>query len=381
MTIGHAWRSAVIVLVLASLVAACAPRPDVSVLNPVDRSPRYTQKVEMLIATTRGIGDPSNPFALSTDRSWDLNYGMHTVSIPTHHKPGQIEWPDQIPPDPAYHFVTTDRALLERQQFMSAMRRRAATDEKGRVMVFVHGYNMRYQEAVYWLAQIAHDSGFRGTPLLFAWPSRGQAPLYVADRESVTYSRDYLERFLLEIAALPEVREIDIIAHSMGAQLAVESLRQAGMKGDNSFGGKLHDVILASPDIDINVFRTQLDAIGRLPRPMTVLVSGDDKALGLSKVLDGGNDRVGLVMANDRRAIEGARRYNLNIIDLTNIDPGDSSNHSKFARSGAVMAAIGKRLEGQVGEEGKQSSGVVAAVTQVGESLVKVPMAIIGGNP
>ena len=278
-------------------------------LDPVDRPLNYTQKVEMLVATTRSVGDPRNPFALSIDRSGKLNYGIHTVSIPTHHQPGQIEWPDQVPPDPAYHFVTADRALLDRQQFMNALRRRAASGDRGRVMVFVHGYNMRYQEAVYWLGQIAHDSNFQGTPLLFAWPSRGEASLYVADRESVTYSRDYFENFLRDIAALPEVREIDILAHSMGTLLTVETLRQASIKGDKTFGGKLHDVILASPDIDINVFRTQLDTIGRLPQPMTVLVSGDDKALGLSKLLDGGNDRVGLVTANDRRVLEASPKY------------------------------------------------------------------------
>lgn len=335
----------------------------------------------MLIATTRGVGDPSNPFALSTDRSLQLNYGMHNVSIPTHHQPGQIEWPDQMPPDPAYHFVTTERATLERQQFLSELGSRTRANGKGRVMVFVHGYNMRYQEAVYWLGQIAHDSGYQGSPVLFAWPSRGQAPLYVADRESVTYSRDYFENFLREIAALPEVREIDVLAHSMGTLLTVETLRQASLKGDNSFGGKLRDVILAAPDIDVNVFRTQLEVIGRLPRPMTVLVSGDDKALGLSKILDGGNDRVGLVTANDHRAIENARLYNLNVVDLTHIKSGDSSNHSKFARSAAVMAAIGKGLDGAGEQHGKKPVGVVQAVTQVGESLVKVPIAIIGGVP
>ena len=247
-------------------------------------------------------------------------------------------------------------------------------------MVFVHGYNMRYHEAVYWLGQIAHDAKFQGTPLLFAWPSRGKAALYLADRESVTYSRDFFENFLREIAALPEVREIDVLAHSMGTLLTVETLRQASMKGDKTFEGKLRDVILASPDIDVNVLRTQLETIGRLPRPMTLLVSGDDKALGLSKLLDGGNDRVGLLTAGHQKAIEGARQYNLNIIDLTNVDPGDPSNHSKFARSGAVMTAIGKRIDGHDKQEGKQSSGVVAAVTQVGEGLMKVPVAILGGG-
>lgn len=81
---------------------------------------------------------------------------------------------------------------------------------------------------------------------------------------------------------MPEVREINILAHSMGNWLVVEALRQAKMNGHGTFNGKLADVMLASPDLDVNVFRTQLDIIGSLTRPMTVLVSGDDKALALS---------------------------------------------------------------------------------------------------
>ena len=363
-------------IVLITLLAGCAPRPGASILDPSPRPPRFTPKVEMLVATTRGVGDPANPFATSAERSRHLNYGIHTVSIPTHHKPGDIEWPDQLPPDPTRHFLTTNRALLQRQEFLDALRARAKSRDDGKVLVFVHGYNMLYQESVYWLGQIAHDSGFRGTPVLFAWPSQGKAPLYIADRESVTYSRDYFERLLLEIAALPEVREIDILAHSMGTLLTVETIRQASIKGNKHFGGKLHDVILASPDIDVNVFRTQLEAIGRLRRPMTVLVSGDDNALALSKALGGGTDRVGLITANDRRAIEGARSYRLNVVDLTGVDPGDPSNHSKFARSGAIMAAIGHRIDGQP-DTGETAGGVVQAVTDVGNSLTRVPSAII----
>ena len=115
----------------------------------------------------------------------------------------------------------------------------------------------------------------------------GKVPLYLADREASTYSRDYLEQALLKMSKLPEVKEINILAHSMGNWLAVETLRQAKMKGHGDFNGKLAEVILASPDLDVNVFRTQLDVIGKLPRPMTVLVSGDDSALALSTKLAG----------------------------------------------------------------------------------------------
>jgi esterase/lipase superfamily enzyme len=142
------------------------------------------------------------------------------------------------------------------------------------------------------------------------------------------------------------------------------------------FRGKLGDVVLASPDLDVNVFRTQLDVIGKLPRPMTVLVSGDDKALALSTMLAGGVERAGMITADDVRAVEGARRYNLRVVDLTNVQGGDGSHHSKFAQSDAVISAIGHGLrhEGQH----KAQAGIATAVTNAGTGLLSVPTAILG---
>ena len=363
-------------LLVALTLSGCAARPPADVLDPVAHTPRFTDKVDMLVATTRAVGDPSNPFAEYAGRAKHLNYATHTVSIPTHHIPGEIEWPDQVPPDPTRNFMTTDRQLLSRNQFIADVRRRARSGpEAGKVLIFVHGYNMLYQEAVYWMAQITHDSGFKGTPILFAWPSRGEGAMYIADRESSTYSRDYFEKMILEISAIPDVKQIDVLAHSMGAWLAVETLRQAAMKGHRKFYGKLNDVILASPDIDVNVFHTQLQTIGPLHPPMTILVSNDDKALALSTALNGGVERVGMVAARDVRVLEGARRYNLRVVDLTNVqDTGDQSHHNKFARSAPVIAAIGNGLASN--NPNKQKSGVVSAVTDVGNSLIKVPVSI-----
>jgi esterase/lipase superfamily enzyme len=366
-------------LLLTLTLTGCGARPGADVLLPSDHTPRFTEKVDMLVATTRAVGDPSNPFATNAARAKHLNFESHTVSIPTHHKAGNIEWPDQVPPDPTRHFITTDRQPLSSREFISSLRRRAQEDPSaGRVLIFVHGYNMLYQEAVYWMAQITHDSGFDGTPILFAWPSQGKGPLYVADRESTLYSRDYFERLLIEISKVPEIKHIDVLAHSMGTWLTVETLRQAAMKGHGHFNDKLQDVILASPDIDVNVFRTQLETIGPLPQPMTILVSGDDKALALSSALNGGVERVGMVVARDVRVLEGARRYNLRVVDLTNIDDdNDESHHNKFARSAPVIAAIGQGLASD--DPNKKKSGVVSAVANVGTSIIKVPVSIF--NP
>jgi esterase/lipase superfamily enzyme len=335
-----------IVVLLVAVTAACGPRPGSEVLDPVASISVATQKVRLLVATTRERGGTENPNALTAERAKALNYAALTVSIPNSHVTGEIEWPSGSAPDPDHDFVTTEREFVDADGFLNELRMRAASDgeKAGSVLVFVHGYNTLYEEAVYWLAQIAHDSGFEGTAVLFAWPSQGKAPLYLADREASTYSRDYFEQAMLDIAALPEVREINILAHSMGSWLAVETLRQAAMKGHVDFNGKLGDVILASPDLDVTVFRTQLDVIGPLPRPMTVLVSGDDKALGLSTWLAGGVDRAGRITAADARVIEGARKYNLRVIDLTAVDDGQGNHHSKYSKSAPVIAAIGMGL-------------------------------------
>jgi esterase/lipase superfamily enzyme len=369
-----------ILALLVPIVVGCAPRPGSDVLQPYVPAPHYTSKVELLVATTRQRGTTEDPAAYSAERSERLNYAALTVSIPKAHVAGQIEWPDQTPADPLLHFVTTQRQVLAGPQFLDQVRQRAKTGgtEAGNVLVFVHGYNTLYEEAVYRFAQIVHDSGFNGTVILFAWPSRGKAPLYLADRDSSTYSRDYLEQTLHQIAGVQGVREVNILAHSMGSWLAVETLRQATLKGDRDLGGKLGDVILASPDLDVGVFLTQLDVIGRLRRPMTILVSGDDKVLALSTALSGGVKRVGLVTAEEARVVEKSQKYNLRVIDLTAIDAGNGSGHAKYAEAGAVLHAMGRSLAAGDKAKNSEQSGFVAAVAEVGSSLVKIPAAIIG---
>lgn len=370
-------------LALAVLAAGCSPRPPAEVLVPAERAPMFTPKARMLVATTRAHARSGDPDAFTAERADMLNFADVTVSIPTRHKPGEIEWPDQTPPDPQLHFITVDRESIDRRRFLDAIRSRARAGgtEANEVLVFVHGYNTLYQESVYRFAQIVHDTGFQGTAILFAWPSRGATSLYVADRESSTYSRDYLERLLLDVAALPEVRQINLMAHSLGNWPVMEVLRQARMKGHVTFRGKLAEVILAAPDLDVGVFRTQLDSVGRLPRPLTVIVSRDDNALALARALAGGIDRVGSADLTNPRVVEAIQHYNLRVIDITNVKGNDSTNHIKFAQSRVITQAIGRGLSADHGIGLMAQGGAVKAVTDVGQSIINVPATILGLPP
>ncbi len=48
----------------------------------------------------------------------------------------------------------------------------------------------------------------------------------------------------------------------MGTWVALEALRQFAITGDRDIGGKLGDVVLASPDIDVDVFKSQMADTG-----------------------------------------------------------------------------------------------------------------------
>ncbi|MDQ0467309.1 alpha/beta hydrolase [Labrys wisconsinensis] len=317
-------------MVLAASLAACGERPGSLLLHPVEATGVGTP-VSVLVATTRDRSTQDR-YAFTDGRSRTLNYERYQISIPPTHVTGTIEWPDRPPGDPARNFVVTRSETLDRAAFDAdlAARQPGGKPASGDVVVFVHGYNTNYQEAVFRVAQLTKDGGFPGTMVAFAWPSRGTLTGYVADRESTTYSRDYLEQFLDDVARAPGVKRIHILAHSMGNWLAVETLRQAKLRASSPFLAKLGDVFLMSPDIDVDVFRTQLDVIGKLNEPITVIVSRDDRALAASQRLAGDVPRVGNVLVDTPQAQAAIKQYGLRVIDLSDQASEDTMRHSKF---------------------------------------------------
>ena len=98
------------------------------------------------------------------------------------------------------------------------------------MLIFVHGYNNRFGDAVFRFAQLVHNSDADVTPILFTWPSRGSLLAYGYDRESAALSRDAFEQLLDMLIRDPAVGKVDILAHSMGNYLTLETLRQMAIR-------------------------------------------------------------------------------------------------------------------------------------------------------
>ena len=80
----------------------------------------------------------------------------------------------------------------------------------------------------------------------------------------------------------------------MGNWVALEALRSRYI-GPGRFADKLKNVMLVAPDVDVDVFRTQIRRMGTKRPRFALFVSQDDKALALSKAIWGGSPRLGEV--------------------------------------------------------------------------------------
>ncbi|PZN99313.1 MAG: esterase [Hyphomicrobiales bacterium] len=344
-------------------------------------------KVEIFVAAPREAS--AEPVYFSGERGPKLAFARLDFTVPRSHKPGELELPDSGPSDPARHFTVTGVQRLDLAPILADVRRQIQQRPASQrdVLVFVHGFNTNFADAAFRFAQIVHDSGFKGVPVLFTWPSRGQLLAYPYDRESAFYSRDFLELNLRAIARDLGATRMDILAHSMGTLLTLETLRQASIRGDGTFGGKLRDIMLAAPDVDLDVFKTQMREI---KRPVTVFVSADDRALDFSRRFAGDKTRLGAISAKDTEIIAELEKLGARIIDLSEVASGDNLNHSKFASSPRVVQMIGQRLkeDGGISTAGPQlgdrlgdiAGGVVGTVGSTVGLVVTAPAAIISGG-
>ena len=339
----YLFTAASIGLALAS--GACAGRPSQGVLVPVAQSPEGTSRVQVLAATTRerSITDAGEMF--NSERAEDVSYAAITVSIPPDNsrKIGEIQWPASLPGDPNRDFVTVSANYLDKQELSAAVSAAAKPTGRRNVLVFVHGFNNRFDDAVYRLAQIVHDAKAPGIPILFTWPSRGEMKLraYTYDRESANYSRDALEKLLVMLAANPNVNEINVVAHSMGNWITLEALRGMSIRA-GKIGAKIRNVMLIAPDVDVDVFRTQIERMGSSRPRFALFVSQDDQALKLSKSIWGGVPRLGEIDPAQEPYHSELGREHIEVFDLTKLN--GNAHDRAFEDITSVVAMIKDRV-------------------------------------
>lgn len=358
-------------LAASAAAAACSPRGVMTVAAP----PPGLDGAEMrlLVATARQE-TPEQP--IFTRGRAEPTYGVFDVWVPPDRAVGSVTFPTKQPPDFATDFVTTAaRRLADEDAFVRALNRRLAENPRyqGKVNVFVHGYNTSFAEGLYRHAQLQHDYGDKTAGVHFSWPSAASAKGYVYDRESVLYSRDALESLLAAIGR-SNAREINLVAHSMGAFLMMETLRVMARTGHDRFFAKAEAVLLLSPDIEIDVFRKEAPPVLARGLPIFVVVSTRDRALLISMVIRAERTpRLGAVASAEEIGLD-----EITVIDLSDVDAGGGMGHFAIARSPELIEMLkGLRNQGIDVLESERKNGILSAgiaVIQGGADILKAPL-------
>jgi esterase/lipase superfamily enzyme len=319
---------------------------DLSTVNGGENFSSATQLIDVFFGTDRATRDFGSTVGFGRHRGRKLQLGVAHVSVPrTEHKLGIVERPNnaifglrltQTKEDPRSHFVIGSIQLLSYEDWVrfSELKSSESRIFQSQALVFVHGYNTNFDDALFRAAQIAYDLQFDGPIYLYSWPSAGSPESYLYDRSSVAQSVPYFMDFLSKINNLGTVERFNLIAHSMGNVGLLELLNEFNLRGTRAQIGKLDQVIMAAPDVDRDEFDNLFQSIKAIPRAITLYASSNDRALQMSSNLAGGVLRLGEVGPSGPAVYGGMDTVDVSALKT---DIFFSANHSTYSDNAVLM--------------------------------------------
>ena len=319
-----------VALALICALAACNDRTAAPI---VPAALSVGQNKTVFIGTTRALNEEGE---FGIDRSPTLQLIQASVSVPPNRDIGSIpEGYDNPKPERDFTFAQlaqfSDRAEFQRQLRSEIALKSTGADE---AIVFVHGFNNSFADAAFRMAQMATDLGLPGAHISYSWPSRGNPLGYEYDRDSALFARDGLSELLKAVRASGQP-DIVVVAHSMGSAVLMETFRQLEIAQPGWVGANIRGVVLLSPDLNVDVFRTQFSRIRDVPDPFIVVVSQKDVVLALSSRLRGQRTQLGNISN-----VDDVADLPITILDVSAFSDRRSGNHFVAGSSPALIQLL-----------------------------------------
>ncbi len=267
-------------------------------MPPGDSNEKFSE-VDVYFATDRQRTTlPAADQRYGTSRNIEgsnLEYGKAIVTIPHVHVAGQVErpkwWKLEFKENQEKHIVLLEPELMDATKFYSSIHDSAADRPANELLMFVHGFNVAWGDAMRRTGQLSYDIGFGGVTVSYSWPSQGSLEKYPVDKENSEWTIPHLTKVLEDLQTKAKVGKIHIIAHSMGTRALTYAIANAK---DAGIVLNLDNIILAAPDVDRDIFREQiLPKITPNIKRLTMYSSSNDAALRVSSSFNG-SPRLGL---------------------------------------------------------------------------------------
>ena len=283
--------------------------------------------------------------------------------------------------------VLRDRSELARHfqakaELQGEVERRLAEAPKKEVMLYIHGFNETFATAAFTAAELCHFLGREQVCAFFTWPASTTGNFlisYTTTTESADYAVAHLKKTIRTLATTPGLERLQILAHSRGTALTLRAVSElateaiaAGKEPLDLY--KIDNLVLLSPDIDVDIAAQQITGFlsdpelmtfwpeARLPRVLqgrlTIYASPEDRALLVSRILFRSRNRVGQLRPED--IPDTAQRYfeTVGRIDLISYEGKrtDLFGHSYFTTNPQVSSDLIEmiRYDKQLGEPGRE---------------------------
>lgn len=264
-------------------------------------------------------------------------FGLCLVNVPFLHEIGELPYNADNSGDPHKYFKFLDHKSYSEDDFFREV------DGKGEeVILFIHGFNVKFEESVQRAAQIKYDMKFSGPIIVFSWPagvsegifkSINLLDTYHSNQENAKSTIPMLTKVISKLKS--QNKKLHVVVHSMGHQITLPSINNVMNKNQSKF---IDQLILNAPDFDSQEFKNIADNLRGSAKRITVYCSPGDNALVVSSKVNQ-NKRVGSC-----ERIYGVDMINVNPIDSPIFGVG-GLGHGYYA-SRAILTDIYQVLLG-----------------------------------
>jgi esterase/lipase superfamily enzyme len=232
-----------------------------------------------------------------------------------------------------------------------------------RLLLFVHGYNTSFSDAIDAAARLATEVQFPVIPLAYSWPSAGSYSGYLHDEDMVKASALRFESFLGDLLSNSPI-PVTIVCHSMGAREVTAALRSLSIRHANLRA--LQSVVFAAGDIYVTEFNEVWPDLRNIPNVrFAFYVSNHDLALRLSHIVHG-DPRLGDASPTVNAPMGGQT------MDASAVDSFfQAAGHSYILYSPKVGADLGTWIDTNISPTAPSRN--LTAITHSGQSYFIFP--------
>ena len=270
-------------IVAIALISGCASQA------PLDAPAQIL--VPVYYATNRApLPDEGDGPGLYSEERSDISFGRTLVALSTR-KEGESPFADWSRWDARTDAPRNRNELLAvspvgTDDFGEALDTASAQDGDRSVLLFVHGFRRTFDIVATEVATMAFETDFRGVPMFFSWPSANSPLAYASDVNSIRWAASDLRDTLKFLLARDSIATVHVIAHSLGGDGLLTALEDLA-NDDEARVDKLGEIVLASPDVDVGLFRRDyLPAVQRLGARVTLYATDNDVPLQTSEFVN-----------------------------------------------------------------------------------------------